>query len=183
MNKALHFTYESIGNITKLFTSIRFEKLKSQREVAVFHQRFDNEDDSFFEEILKKLFPEGKTITPEDIDLVVEYISSFMDRDERCKELYAEYDKFYYKSYVYFKIDKKVYPAEFGNHMKIVELILMDYFKGFNDVSAEYLKKFVRENFEISSDNTTLERAANDAGYLQGIIAFNNAKERKNKNE
>lgn len=167
--KTVNFTYQSTGNMTKLLTTIRFERLNSPKDISVFHQRFDDEDDSFFEKVLEKLFPEGKTIVSEDIDVVVEYISSFMDRDEKCKDLYVEYDKFYYNSYVYFKIDKKVYPAKTGEHMRILEWILVDYFKGFTDLSTEYLEKFIKENFEIVSDNTTLEKAVRDAKYLNGL--------------
>ena len=172
MTEKLHFTYQSIGNICRLFVNIQFEKTKSKRDISVLHQRFDKESDDLFEDFACKLFPEGATIGETEINQLVEYVYRFMQTDEECKGLYAEYDKRNYGSYVYFIPDKKVYEAAFGHHTDIVKNICCDFFKGFKDIDIDYLKKFILENFEIASDFTTVERVANDARFIKECIIF-----------
>lgn len=166
MKETLHFSYKSIGNFVRLLVEIKFENTKSVRDISVFHARFDGEKDEVFEDFLIKLYPNGATIGEQEINKLVEYIANFMSKEKHSKDLYVEYDKKNFNSYVYFKIDNEVYYAEFCSHAKLVTDICCDYFKGFDHIDLDYLKMFIIENFEIKSDNTTLEMISNQADYI-----------------
>ena len=87
----------------------------------------------------------------------------------------ANYRKFTYGSYVYFKPDINVIYAEFGKHTEIVKDICIDYFKDFDDdscISKEMIKPFILNYFEVKSDNTTLEKIANDCDYIANCISL-----------
>lgn len=172
--KTLHFSYESIGNFVRLLITIRFENIYNPRDITVFHQRFRDEPDELFEKFLIELYPNGCTVGENEINNLTSHIHSFLQKDETAKDLYATYDKRKYESYVYFKPDKAVHYAEFGNHSNLVTQICCDYFKDFapDEIKLDYLKKFILENFEIKSDNTTVERVSNDAAYICREILF-----------
>ena len=87
----------------------------------------------------------------------------------------ANYRKITYGSYVYFKPDINVIYAEFGKHAEIVKNICIDYFKDFDDdycISKEMIKTFMLNYFEVKSDNTTLEKIANDCDYIATCISL-----------
>ena len=169
--EVLHFSYQSIGNICKLLVTILFEKQKTEREISVFHQRFDSyKADELFEQFLTELYPEGVTVGEQEINRLVEYVAHFMEKDERCKDLFVEYDKAICDSYVYFIPDKIVIPAPMGSHCEIVQNLCIDYFKGFKTIEFDYLKKFLRENFEIKSRFTDIDTVVADARRIKSMI-------------
>lgn len=174
MSETVSFRYQSIANMCRLLTTIQFEQSRNPREIAVFHKRFDNEKDKVFEDIFIKLFPQGALIGEAEINKAVDYISEFMLKDEKTKELFVEYDKARYNSYVYFKIDNEVFPAQFGNHAEIVTDLCIDYFKNFEakDIDKDYIKKFILNNFEIKSNYSTLEMIASNARFIYNQIIF-----------
>lgn len=167
-HKILHFQYKSIGNLVRLLTSIKFEKYESERDVIVFHERFRDEPDELFEKFLTDLYPDGCTIRENEINNLTSYIRTFMQKDDTARDYYAQYDKSVCGSYVYFKPDKTVYPVEFGGHANCITQICCDFFKDFskNDLDLDYLRRFILDNFEIKSDNTTVERVSDDADYI-----------------
>ena len=166
--KTLHFTYESIGNFVKLLATIRFENTHSGRDVAIWHDRFDREDgDELFERFLMELYPEGKTIDVDDVDTVVSRAIRFLETDREAQDIRNNYIKFDSYYWVYFKPDNKVYPCEFAEHRDVVSQICSDFFKGFDDIDLDYLEKFIVDNFEIASDNSTVERIAKDAHFIR----------------
>lgn len=68
---------------------------------------------------------------------------------------------------------EKLLEAKTGHHSEIVRNICCDFFKDFDEVDKDYLKKFILENFQIKSDFTTLEKVANDVEYIEDCIKFN----------
>ena len=80
------------------------------------------------------------------------------------------------KNWVHFKIDNVVYPCEFAQHSSTVTEICVDYFKDFEQVDLDYLNKFILENFEIRSDNTTIQQIAQNARYIGLEIMRHNKK-------
>lgn len=172
--QTLHFSYKSIGNFVRLLVTIQFENTHNSRDISIFHQRFRNEPDELFEEFLTELYPNGGTIGENEITNLTSYIHNFLQKDEAARDLYVTYDKHTYDSYVYFKPDKTVHYAEFGNHSNLVTQICCDYFKDFSpdEINLDYLKKFILENFEIKSDNTTVEKVSCDAAYIGRKIIF-----------
>lgn len=176
MTEKLYFSYKSIGNYIKLLATIKFENTHNAEDITIWHERFDNdESDDLFESFLEKLFPEGKTIDVEDIEAVMNYAEHFLETDIESRKMRADYRKFKYGSYVYFKPDIDVIYADAGTHADIVQRICIDYFKDFDDdycISPEMVKKFILSNFEIKSDNSTLERIANDCEYIATCISL-----------
>ena len=167
MSEYLTFTYKSIGNFCHLLLNVQYEKTHTSREIAVFHQRFDNDKtDSLIEEILIKLYPEGVIIGEKELVQLTSYIENFMIKDKETQDLFVEYDKRHYVSYVYFKPDNKVVPVEFGKHTETVKNICLDYFKDFQSVDIDFLEKFLKENFEVSSDFTTIDDVIADVRYI-----------------
>ena len=170
MNQTVYFKFESLGNIVRMLVTIMLEESSNDREIAVFHQRFDQENDIYFRNILTKLYPDGTDIGECEIRKMVMYVENSMKTDKRCKELYAKYDKAHLKSYVYFKVDNEVHYAEFGSHTRIVTELCCNFFKNFDDIDADYLKRFILENFEIKSECTTLTQISNDANRIARLI-------------
>lgn len=62
----------------KILSTINFENTHNSEDIAIWHERFDNdESDDLFESLLEKLFPEGKTIDVEDVEIVTQYAEHF----------------------------------------------------------------------------------------------------------
>nr|DAG32068.1 MAG TPA: hypothetical protein [Bacteriophage sp.] len=48
--------------------------------------------------------------------------------------------------------------------------ICLDFFKDFQVVDVDYLKKFLKDNFEISSDFTTIDSVIKNARFIKSLI-------------
>lgn len=168
MKEYVSFTYKSIGNAVRLFATIQFEKTESAEDIAIWHERFDNDEaaDDLFEMFLEELFPEGGTINPEDIPAIIHHAKKFMEKDKKAREIRNRYTKFKSPYWVYFKPTDTVYPCGFCEHQKTVIEICKEFFKSFDEVDVDYLEKFIKENFEICSDNTTVTKIAKDAHFI-----------------
>lgn len=174
MAEKLYFKYQSIGNIVRLLVTIQFEKIKTDRDIFVYHKRLDREKDEFFEDILLELYPNGVTIGENEINQLIRYVENFLSKDKEARSWYTKWDKKHITSYVYFKIDDKVYPAYHLSHFGIVKDICCDYFKRFETIDIDYLQRFILENFEIASDFTSPASVANDAEYIARCIYWRN---------
>ena len=95
-----------------------------------------------------------------------------MDRDKETRKIRNKYIKFDNPYWVYFKINDVVTPCRFGDHAKVIQDILLDYFKDF-DLDDFYLKRFIMSNFEIKSDNSDIEKIANDSKWITKRIRLN----------
>ena len=178
--KTVNFSYKSIGNFVKLLATIRYENTHQGHDIAVWHECFDDDSkDDLFERFLVELFPQGKTIQPEDINAVIHKAERFIETDEECQNIRNKYTKLEYPYWVYFKPDNKVYPCEFAEHAKVVTQICKEFFAGFDDIDENYIKNFIRNNFEIRSDNSTVERIARDADFVARSILLSNHLVRK----
>ena len=167
MAKKLHFKYQSIGNLCRLLATIQFEKMASKRDISIWHQRFDREEcDALFEKFLGDIYPEGANIGEKEINNLVSYAEHFLEKDKEAQNIAVQCDKFKNSYWVYFKIDNKVFPCDFCQHSKTITQICKDYFKGFEHIDLEELQKFIIENFEIKSKNSTVESIAKDAQYI-----------------
>lgn len=157
-----------------MLITIQLEKTKSDRDKEVFHKRFDKEKDSVFEGFLLKLYPEGVTIGENEINHLVNFVVDFMQKDSEAIALYVDWDKLHYSSYVYFKVDNKVYNASYLSHFGLVKDICCNYFKGFdeNEINTDYLSRFIVENFEIKSDFTTPTSVIQDVDYIARCIVL-----------
>ena len=165
--QVLHFTYKSIGNFVRLLCTICYEKTASSQDIMLWHKRFDNnESDILFENFCERLFPDGKTIDVPDIEIITEYASEFLQNDEKYIEYKTKYLLRVLDSYVYFIPDNKIYECGFGEHTQTVHNILLEFFNGMDDIDENYLSKFIRENFIIKSDNTTIDTIIRDTRYL-----------------
>lgn len=172
MPEKLYFHYQSPANIVRLMITILFEKTYSDRDISVYHKRFDHESDDIFQTFLEKLFPEGITVGETELNMLTAHTHQFMQTDLKSKELYAAYDKAMYPSWVYFKPDLTVYIAEFGDHTGIVKRLCLDYFKNFDydEIKRIDMYKFILDNFEIRSNCTSIEDAAADHLYIQRYL-------------
>lgn len=173
MKDSLSFSYKSIGNFMKLLATIRFEQTEPKEEIAIWHGRFDNDEaDELFENFLIELFPNGKTIQPEDVDTVVFRAKKFLETDEKVKEIRNASIRRRFDNWVYFKPTNTVYACEFAEHAETIRKICTDFFKGFDELDVDYLKRFILSNFEIKSDNSTVESISKDAEFIHNMILF-----------
>ncbi len=173
MTEQIAFTYKSIGNFAKLLSTILYEKEHTAKEITLWHLRYDGEEtDDLFEQFLNELFPNGGTLDVGEIKLLTNHAERFLCKDPLAIQQRVSYEKREYNSYVYFKIDQKVVPCEFAQHQQTVREICEDYFKDFETIDKDYVKKFILENFEIRSDNSSIERIANDCEYIARCINF-----------
>ena len=168
MTEQLHFRYKSIGNFSKLLATILYEKSHSDMEIGIWHERFDNdESDELFESFLVEMFPEGKTLEEKDIEALMNRAHRFLQKDKQAQDIRNIYIKARNTYWVYFKPDNIVYPCKFANHSKKIGEICADFFKDFEEeIDIEYLRKFILENFEIRSDNSTIQHIARDARFI-----------------
>ena len=175
--KKVSFKYKSIGNFCRLLLTIMYEKSHTPREITVFHQRFDrDESDELIEKFLNELFPCGANIAEAELNSLMSHVERFMLKDKETQDLFVKYDKAKFPYYVYFKPDNIVYECDFAQHSTMVRDICCEFFKGFSEeeLSAEYLKRFINENFEIKSNNSTIEQIANDNFYIARCIILQN---------
>ena len=168
MSETLHFSYRSPENFVRLLCDIVYEKEHSPRDIAIYHERFDDETDEFFATMLKQLFPEGATIGEKEINQCVSWIDNFLSHDEQTKDIKVRYDMVECESYVYFDIDKKVYPCSHTAHSQVVKNICVDYFKGFDEseITPEKVADFIRNHFVVKSRFSTAGSIANDSAYI-----------------
>lgn len=167
MGKKLYFKYQSIGNLCRLLATVTFEKTGSSRDITIWHERFDRiECDELFEKFLGEIYPEGATIGEEQINKLVLHAEKFLQTDKEAQQIAVNYDKQMHTYWVYFKIDNKIYPCKFCQHSKTITQICADYYKDFEKIDLEELQKFIKENFEIKSRNSTIEQIAKDAQYI-----------------
>ncbi len=174
MKEVLHFTYKSPENLTRLLCDIHYEKTHNSREIAIYHERFTNEPDSLYLDFMTTLYPNGITIDVKQIEELCEYIDDFLSKDEQAKDIKAKYDMAEYESYVYFDIDKTVYPCSYASHMQMVKNICVDYFKGFDkdELSDEKIADFIIKHFKIKSSFSTVNTIAMDSRYIRDCIVF-----------
>lgn len=179
MAETLHFRYQSPENLVRLLCEVVYEKKHTSREIAVYHERFDDESDEFFAKMLLKLFPEGATVGEQEINRCVEWIDNFLDHDERTKDIKVRYDMIDYDSYVYFDIDKKVYPCDHTSHQQMVKNICVDYFRGFDmsELDEDKVADFIKTHFVVESSFSSAETIARDARYILDCIIFENDEE------
>lgn len=168
MSETLHFSYRSPENLVRLLCNVVYEQEHSSREIAVYHERFENETDEFFADMLTQLFPEGATIGQDEIHKCVNWIDNFLDHDDQTKDIKVRYDMTECESYVYFDIDKKVYPCDHTSHSMMVKNICVDYFKGFDesDITPEKVADFIRNHFVVKSRFSTAGSIAEDSAYI-----------------
>ena len=167
MTEQFHFRYKSIGNFSKLLATILYEKSHSDMEIGIWHERFDNdESDDLFESFLVELFPDGKTLQPEDIEVLMNYAERFLKKDKQAQDIRNLHIKAHNHYWVYFKPDNIVHPCEYAKHTDKIREICADFFKDFGDIDLDYLQKFILENFEINSDNSTVQSIASDARFI-----------------
>lgn len=161
---------KSIGNLLRLLATLQIENAYDERDVTVFHQRFDNEPDELFETFLEQLYPDGCSIDRPQVNALVSSIYYFMRTDERSVDLYIRYDKRHCGSWIYFIPEKTFRSASLGDHELTIIEICTDFFRGCEDIDRDYLKNFILKNFEIRSDNNTLEQIADDVDTIRQQI-------------
>lgn len=175
MRKKLNFTYESIGNYVRLLCTLQYESSHTGKECSLWHKRFDAEDgDDLFESFLEELYPQGGTIDIESVGCLTARAEQFLTQDDTAIQQRVEYEKLEYPNWVYFKIDRKVIPCEYAKHQETVCHVCMDYFKDCDDIDLDYLRRFILNNFEIKSSNSTLSAIAEDAAYIARSVILKN---------
>ncbi len=176
--QTLHFRYHSPENFCRLLVTINYENThKEYEDIYVFHNRFKDgeEADNLFRQFLEKLFPDGGTINVEEIDQITKYVDCFLQTDEEAKQIRLNYKLQTCKSYVYFIPDKTFVECRFGEHSRAVYDICYKYFEGYENLTVEYLRSFLKKNFKIVSDNTSIERIINDSNFILKQIEWRNA--------
>lgn len=170
--ETLSFKYKSIGNFCRLLVTIQIEKNFTNRHIYTYHKRFKNEPDTIFEKFLLELYPSGCTVGENELNTLVDYVITFMEKDEQAKDIYFKYDLEHCESYVAFIPDKKVISCHTASHQSTVKNILVDYFKGFEKIDLDYLRRFIKNNFIIKSDFTSIESVLRDIKFLERCIVF-----------
>lgn len=173
MAKRLHFSYKSPENFVNLLVTIQIANNYDKRIVCVYHKVFDsiNGDEQFYK-FMVELFPNGCTIGKKEIELITDRTIKYLNFDEKCRHLFVEYDKQHCGSYVYSKALDKLYPAEFGEHLAKVVEACQDFFLGADNITTEAVRKFIRNNLEIKSDNTSINTILNDVDYITRCCVF-----------
>ena len=174
MTETIGFRYKSPENLTRLLCEIVYEQTHSPREIFIYHERFDNETDTFFYDMLTELYPNGATIGEKEINECVKWIDNFLEKDERAINIKSMREWEDCDSGVYFDIDKKVFGCSHTSHQQTVKNICVDYFKGFDnrELTVECVRQFILEHFKIKSRFSTVNTIANDARYIRDCIIF-----------
>lgn len=159
MSEKLAFTYDSIGSMVRLLTTIQYENSHTPAEIELYHAVFDGKDE-LFESFLEKLFEPGTSIDIEHVQQLVKHCEYYLETNEEAIDIKCKIDRRRYNSYVYFKPYNKVYPCGYTEHSGTVTNICKEYFKGADDIDADKLQRFILNNFEINSDKTSVAQVA-----------------------
>lgn len=173
MTKTVHFSCKSPENLVNLLVTIQIEKNYDNRTIYIYHKFFDglNGDEQFYK-FMVEIFPNGCTIGENEIQMLADRAIKHLKTDEKCRHLFVEYDKQHCRSYVYSKALDKLYPAEFGEHLKKVVEACQDFFLGVDNITTEDVRRFIRNNLEIKSDNTSVNTTLNDVDYITRCCVF-----------
>lgn len=186
--EVLHFTYSSIGNIVNLCCTTEFERGPRFKELGyLWYKMFSGEKgDKAFEALVRAEYPEGCNFGIEETkhitEVAIRQLEGLPGKDgifaisqeeiANAKKEKAKNDVLSSPSWVYCKpLDKAVY-CRFGDHTAAVIKLLGELFgESILEMSEENVGRTIRTNFEIRSDNTTLERLARDAEYIRRAAA------------
>ena len=171
----LHFQVQSPQNIIRYATTILFERNKDDlsRLGNAWHKILDtDEGEDLFLSFAEKVMPEGGIIELQQLEKIKDLAIHYLETDEAALECQAEYDKQRFGSWVYFKPYHKVYPVGFVQHVEKVKELLIEYFKGAEEYDYDAFRRFLRENFEICSENTDIDDIVNDAAFLHRCATF-----------
>ena len=173
----IHFRVESPANVTALCVNILIEKDKDfLSEYGYAYRHFINNDnlEKFVTNCIYEVLPKGGTITEEVIKTITNIVKNFVKNDEDCLEAQANHLKRTMNSWVYFKPFHKTYEAPFAHHADIALKCLREFFKGQKEIDLLYFKNFIFANFEVKSDNTTVNTLVGDAEYMLREILWAN---------
>ncbi len=166
MTKAIHFSYKSPENFVKLLVTIQVEKNYDNRTLCIYHKVFEGlKGDELFYKFMSEMFPNSCTIGENEIKMLADRAIKYLNTDEKCRHLFVEYDRQHCNSYVYSKALDKIYPADFGQHQNKVVEACVDFFQD-TDITAENVRRFILNNIEIKSDNTSIEMILKDVNYI-----------------
>lgn len=168
--KELHFNVQSPENIIRLAVTIMFERDSDDlnRLGYAWHTLLDtNEGEKLFLKFAEEVLPEGGIIGTSQLIQIQDLAIQYLETDEVALECQADYDKTRYTSWVYFKPYHKVYPVGFAKHEDKVKELLIDFFDDVDDYDYDAFRRFLRENFEIKSENTDIDKIVNDAAFLR----------------
>ena len=165
MAESVSFTYKSVENMVRLLVTCRLDKLEDvyPNYSGIFYAVFDNQQgEQRLLKILEELYPDGKTITPEDVDVILARCIKYIDDEEdECVRKYRNEEAYMTGSWVYSKWNDKAYACDFGKHTQMIaELLVGFYGKSLLDQSDETISKFIKSNFVIKSDNSSLDNIA-----------------------
>lgn len=165
MTESVSFSYKSVENMVRLLVTCRLDKLKDvyPNYSGIFYAVFDNEQgEQRLLKILEELYPNGKTITPEDVDDILSRCIRYIDDEEEdCIRKYKNDEVFRTSSWVYSKWNDKAYECDFGKHTQMIAHLLCDFYQDtLLDQTDEAISKFVRSNFVIQSDNSNIDTIA-----------------------
>lgn len=169
MVEKIGFKYQSPENLCRLLCTITFENNPDNHDwLWIWHQRFDQQDaDSLFETFMTELFPEGGKIDVKEIELLTERAFKFLQTDKSCRRFIALRDKSKYNYWVYDKINEVVVPCGFAKHQETVSRLVAEFFDyKLDDYDRDYIYHFILDNYELQSDNSTIDKIANDVDWI-----------------
>lgn len=179
MPQLVSFSYKSIENLTRLLVICRFENSEYYKDYStIFYKVFDNEGgETLLSKLLEELYPNGKTITPEDVDVILARCIKYIDDEEdECIRKYRNQLAYMTGSWVYSKWNDKAYACDFGKHAQMISDLLVDFYgKSLLDQSDETISKFVKSNFVIKSDNSDLDKIA-DVKNIMSLVVYSRYK-------
>ena len=162
-------------------TFIRFEKDERVKDWGtLWHLVFDGQDGlQIFESLLEREYPNGGMLGLTEIHHMVDVAFRYLQTEPKCIAVKAEYDKKVNSSFVFFRPYNRVYPCGFCEHADTVREILRDFFKNAaDDLTVDYLARFIRSEFEIRSENLTVSQIAKNAEfYLSDLHRLNHKKD------
>lgn len=174
-SERINFQIESPKNMVRLLTTILFQQDTdlSKKHGHVWANLLDTEDgEEKFQQFMEEVLPEGGTIDIPELEAIKAKAIHYLETDEHALELQADYDKVALGSWVYFKPYHKVYGVGFAEHNQKVRELLADFFDEIDDYDIDKFKRFICENFEIGSVNTTLDNIIADAENIHRYIVL-----------
>lgn len=182
MSERVNFHYESIGNIVKLLVTILFEKTTYLDEYSdTWREVFDGTaGDKLFEAFLHELFPEGANLSETHLTSLLEHAMKYIKTNKECQDIHNKNLMRRYSSFVYSKYNNKVYRCGYLQHADTVQMICLHFFDGMKDVTFEQVYAFLKNNFYIASNNTTVMNIVNDADHIYREIIMHNNRIKEN---
>lgn len=168
--KTMQFRIKSPENYTRLLATILFEKSEFFKEFGyLWHEVFNTDDDTgdgLFLQFMTELFPQGANIAETELKSIMLRAVKHLQTNRECQDLHNSHLKQQHRFWVYSKWDNRLIPCRMAEHARVVKECCIEFYGDMEELDIDKVRQFILSNFEISSDNSTVQSISKDARFI-----------------